>query len=92
MTYNDAVKIMAVRAPVVTTGKAKWKIGDIEYQRISAVILRVGATGRKITSVECRDKSASHSVTILGLDDIELSPNTPQTLIDLMNRISKRNT
>lgn len=89
MTYNDAVKIMAVRAPVVTTGKAKWNIGDIEFRRISAVILRVNKTGKKKISVECEDKEAQHSVVILGLDDIAISPNTPQTLINLMNATGK---
>lgn len=81
MMVNEAIRIMRARAPVVTCGAAAtWRIGKIRFKCIEAVTLMVTDKGKFDITVSCRDGAALDSRTVVGLDDIELAPDCPDTL------------
>lgn len=81
MTVNEAIRTMRARAPVVTCGTAAIRrIGEIKFKCIEAVTLMVTDKGKFDITVSCRDGAALDSRTVVGLDDIELAPDCPDTL------------
>lgn len=83
MTVNEAIRIMRARAPVVTcanTTAAIWRIGKVRYKWIESVTLMVNDKGQFRIYVDCRDSQALNSRTRLELDDIELAPDCPEIL------------
>ncbi len=80
MKVNEAIRIMKARAPVVTCGPAVWHIGSIRYKCIEAVTFMVTEKGKYDITVTCRDGQALDSRIHLGLDDIQLAPDCPEIL------------
>lgn len=80
MTAKDAFRAMKVEVPVVTCGASIWKIGNLRFPRIKSITFEAGEKGRLNIYASCVDGNTSNCLVVVGLDDIELAPDCPETL------------
>lgn len=91
MTVNEAINIAKARAPVITVGAAAWHIGEIEFLRIYQVIHSVDNYGKLYIYACCVDKKRGDCLVNVPLDGLELSPNTPEILRNLIYKKEVKN-
>ncbi len=89
MTVNEALRIMKARAPVVTCGPAVWKIGNLRFTRIESITHKVTDKGKMYIYASCVDGNASNCLVAVGLDDIQLAPDCPKILRQMIYKDEK---